>query len=103
MSVLVEFAMFPSDKGASVSAYVGRIIKMMKEKSCNYKLSPMGTCFECDSMEEALEILNQAYRVLEHDCERVYSTVKFDIRKGKSGRLLSKIQSIEEKIGCVNK
>ena len=30
MSVLLEFAMFPTDKGESVSNYVSRIIKMIK-------------------------------------------------------------------------
>jgi len=42
MSVLVEFSMFPTDKGESVSAYVSRIIKMIDESGVPYKLTPMG-------------------------------------------------------------
>ncbi|NPA53130.1 MAG: MTH1187 family thiamine-binding protein [Aquificae bacterium] len=99
MSVLVEFAMFPTDKGESVSAYVSRIIKMIDESGVPYKLTPMGTVFETETMEEALDIINKAYKQLEPDCNRVYSVVKFDIRKGKSNRLVQKIQSVEKKLG----
>ncbi|NPA16949.1 MAG: MTH1187 family thiamine-binding protein [Aquificae bacterium] len=99
MSVLVEFAMFPTDKGESVSPYVSRIIKMIDESGVPYKLTPMGTVFETESMEEALEIINRAYKQLEKDCNRVYSVVKLDIRKGKSNRLVQKIESVEKKLG----
>ena len=101
MSVLVEFAMFPTDKGESVSEYVSRIIKMFKNSKINYQLTPMGTIFEVDNFNEAITILNEAYNLLE-DCNRVYSTVKFDIRKNKNNRMQQKINSIEKKIGKVN-
>ncbi len=103
MSVLVEFAMFPTDKGESVSNYVSRIILMMEKSNASYRLTPMGTVFETETMKEALEIIDNAYQELEPDCNRVYSSLKFDIRKGKSGRLESKINSIEQKIGTVKK
>ncbi|WP_456396331.1 MTH1187 family thiamine-binding protein [Desulfurobacterium sp.] len=99
MSVLVEFAMFPTDKGESVSKYVSRIIKMIDESGVNYKLTPMGTVFETDTMEEALEIIKKAYEKLAPDCNRVYSTVKFDIRKGRKNRMKQKIESVEKRIG----
>jgi uncharacterized protein (TIGR00106 family) len=99
MSVLVEFAMFPTDKGESVSSYVSRIIKMIDESGINYKLTPMGTVFEVETMDEALKIIEKAYKQLEKDCNRIYSVVKFDIRKGKSGRLKQKIESVEKKLG----
>jgi uncharacterized protein (TIGR00106 family) len=103
MSVLVEFAMFPTDKGDSVSPYVSRIIKMIHESGITYKLTPMGTIFEVDEMPDALAVIAIAYSQLEPDCGRVFATVKFDIRKGKSNRMESKINSVEKKIGKVNK
>ncbi len=101
MSVLVEFAMFPTDKGESVSLYVSRIIKMFKESNTQYQLTPMGTVFETQTMKEALDIIEKAYECLESDCNRIYSTVKFDIRKNKTNRIKQKIASIERKIGKV--
>jgi uncharacterized protein (TIGR00106 family) len=98
MSVLVEFSMFPTDKGESVSSYVTRIIKMIDESGIPYKLTSMGTVFETETMDEALELIKRAYQQLEPDCNRVYSVVKFDIRKSKSNRMAQKIKSVESKL-----
>lgn len=103
MSVLVEFAMFPTDQGESVSLYVSRIIKMMDESGFPYQLTPMGTVFETSTMNEALDLLAKAYDCLDSDCNRVYSSVKFDVQKNKNNRMKTKIQSIEQKIGSVKK
>ena len=98
MSVLEEFSMFPTDKGESVSPYVTRIIKMIDESGVPYKLTSMGTVFETETIDEALELIKRAYQQLEPDCNRVFSVVKFDIRKGKSGRMVQKIKSVESKL-----
>ena len=103
MSVLVEFSMFPTDKGESVSKYVSRILKMIQQSGVKYKLSPMGTVFETEEMQDALDLINKAYRELEPDCARIYTNIKMDIRKGKSDRIHTKIKSIEDKIGIVDK
>ncbi len=103
MSVIVEFSMFPTDKGDSVSPYVSRIIKMMIESGIAYKLTPMGTVFEVSEMHDALTVVGKAYRQLEMDCGRVFAIAKFDIRKGKENRMDDKIRSIEDKIGNVSK
>ncbi len=96
MSALVEFAMFPTDKGESVSAYVSRIVKVLKESEIEFQLTPMGTIFECDTVEEATKVINMAYSVLEPDCNRVYTNIKMDIRKNRSGRMRQKIASIQK-------
>ncbi len=102
MSVLLEFAMFPTDKGDSVSQYVSKIIKMIDESGCNYKLTAMGTIIETETLKEALEIVNNSYEILEPFSKRVYSSIKLDIQKDKSGRIEKKIESIVSKIGDVN-
>ena len=99
MSIMLEFAMFPTDKGESVSSYVSKIIEMIDKSGVSYKLTPMGTVIECEKMDEALEIIKKSYECLEKDCSRIYSSMNFDIRKGKTGRLEGKIASIEQKLG----
>jgi hypothetical protein len=42
MSVILEFAMFPTDKGSSVSEYVSRILKVVDQAGLPYQLTPMG-------------------------------------------------------------
>lgn len=103
MSVLMEFAMFPTDKGDSASQYVSRIISLIRESGFHYQLTAMGTIVETETMDQALNLIQQAYHQLDQDCGRVYSTVKFDIRKGRDNAMQQKIKSIESKIGNVNK
>jgi uncharacterized protein (TIGR00106 family) len=102
MSILVNFAMFPTDSGTSVSKDVSRIIKMIDDIGIPYKLNPMGTSYETETMQEALLLIEKSYEIL-RDHDRVYAVVNFDIQKDKSDRLHSKIKSIEEKIGEVHK
>jgi uncharacterized protein YqgV (UPF0045/DUF77 family) len=59
----------------------------------------MGTIVEVDKLDDAMKIVKKAYEQLERDCNRVYSTIKLDVRKGKSGRLKQKIESVEKKVG----
>jgi len=99
MSVLIEFAMFPTDKGESVSEYVGRILNVIDEEGHPYTLTAMGTIIEVEKLDDALKIVKKAYTQLEKDCNRVYSTIKLDIRKGAMGRLTQKVVSVEKKVG----
>nr|VFK31013.1 MAG: uncharacterized protein, MTH1187 family [Candidatus Kentron sp. MB] len=103
MSVVVEISMFPMDKGESVSRYISQVLKMIKDSRVESRLTPMGTIIETDTMQQALELVEKAYDVLdEMGCNRVYAVLKFDIRKGKSNRLSQKIRSVTEKIGPVD-
>jgi uncharacterized protein (TIGR00106 family) len=103
-SILLEFSMFPTDVGESKSAYVSEVVKCVRESGYDYQLTPMATIVELPSMSEALNLVKECYEVLEEkDCGRIYSVLKFDIRHGKQGRLKSKIDSVEAKIGTVNK
>ncbi len=104
MSVLLEFSIFPTDKGESVSAFVSQVVKMIDQSGVSYRLTAMGTIIETNTMPEALAIVQKAYDVLDaQGCKRIYSSLKFDIRKGKENRLTQKIQSVEEKIGTVDR
>nr|VFJ46445.1 MAG: uncharacterized protein, MTH1187 family [Candidatus Kentron sp. FM]VFJ53272.1 MAG: uncharacterized protein, MTH1187 family [Candidatus Kentron sp. FM]VFK07237.1 MAG: uncharacterized protein, MTH1187 family [Candidatus Kentron sp. FM] len=103
MSVLLEFSMFPTDKGESVSQYVSEIIKIIRNADVDYRLTPMGTLIETDDITQALGLVEQAYNTLEGlGCNRVYSVLKLDIRNGKTNRLSQKIKSVTDKIGHVN-
>ncbi|PLX22258.1 MAG: hypothetical protein C0599_06810 [Salinivirgaceae bacterium] len=102
MNVLMEFAMFPTDKGISVSEFVSKVIDMIKNSGYAYKLTAMGTIVETPTMEEATNILNKAQQVLEPYSDRIYCSAKFDIKKSEMGRLENKVASIEKHIGKVN-
>ncbi len=102
MSVLMEFSIFPTDQGESVSAHVSEVIRMIRESGLDYRLTPMGTVIETEELSAALAIVERAAAILQgRDCRRIYSAIKLDIRAGKGGRLEQKIRSIERQIGEV--
>ena len=101
LSVLLEFAMFPTSddgrEGSSVSKKVSQVIDAIDKSGVPYQLTAMGTIIEAQSMKEALSIVELAYEQLE-DCERVYSSLKFDIRKNCENRLTTKVESVEKRL-----
>lgn len=95
---LMEFSMFPLDKGLSLGEYVARCLTIVDESGLDYRLNPMGTVVE-GNWDELLGLLTDCFRSLERDCERISIQVKFDYRKGVSGAIESKIRSVEGKSG----
>ncbi|HAQ37666.1 MAG TPA: hypothetical protein DCQ58_04075 [Saprospirales bacterium] len=102
MSVIIEFAMFPTDKGESVSQQVSRVIDMIRQQPFHYQLTAMGTIIETEELSQALAIVQKAHDILAEDSNRIYASIKLDIRKDQVNRMEQKIQSIVSKIGSVN-
>ncbi len=97
MSVIVEFSLFPMDKGQSVGAYVARAAGIVRQSGLPHVLGPMGTCLEGE-YDEVMAVVGRCVKALEPDCERVYMTVKMDWRRGRTGGLAGKTASVEERL-----
>ena len=96
--LLTEFSMTPLDKGESVSPYVSRSIDIIDTSGVPYKLGPMGTCVEGD-WDQVFGVIKACFDRMSQDCSRVSIAIKVDYRKGKSGRLESKIAKVEKTLG----
>ncbi len=94
--VLLEFSMYPTDKGVSVSDYVKRNLEVIDDSGLPYRLGPMGTCLE-GSWDEVMVVVRECYDKLNHDCDRIACQIKIDARKGHSGRLDSKVATLKSK------
>jgi uncharacterized protein (TIGR00106 family) len=104
MSYLVSLSVFPTDRGESVSEYVSEVIKLIKESGLPYKLTPMATIVETEDISEVFELLKRAYEILqEKGCNRIYTVMTVDYRKGKKNRMEQKVRSVERRIGEVEK
>jgi len=104
MSYLVSLSIFPTDKGESVSPYVSKVIKLIKESGLPYKLTPMATIIETEDINEVFKIMDKAYKLLQEEgCNRIYTVMTVDYRKGRSNRMEQKIKSVEKRIGEVDK
>ena len=97
MSVIVEFSIFPMDKGESLSPYVARALNKIEESGLPYELNPMGTCVEGE-WNEVMAVVDQCFQELQKDCNRINLSLKADYRKGPAGRLKGKVESVKEKL-----
>jgi len=93
--VLLEFSMSPLGKGESVSKYVSRSLDIIDKSGVPYRLNPMGTVLEGE-WEEVFSVVRKCYERMRKDCNRVSCSIKVDYRKGHSGRLVSKVVSVEK-------
>ncbi len=98
MSVLLEFSMSPFDKGESLGEYVARSLDIVDRSGLPYRLTPMGTVIEGE-WDEVMAVVTACFERMRQDCGRISTSVRIDYRAGKGGRLKSKIDSIESKLG----
>lgn len=96
--LLAEISIWPMDKGVSVSPYVARCLDLIDRSGLEYRLGPLGTAIEGEP-EAVLALLLKCHQALEADCDRIACSVKMDWRRGKAGRLESKVAAVEEKVG----
>ncbi len=96
--VLLEFSMSPLAEGESVGNYVARSLQIIDESGLPYELHAMGTIIEGE-VEEVFDVMRRCLDAMAADCDRITCTAKLDYRKGYSGRLESKVKSVEEKLG----
>ena len=96
--VLLEFSMAPLEKGASVGGYVARSLDIIEKSGLDYRLHAMGTIVEGE-IDDVLGVLKRCLQAMAADCERITCTAKLDYRRGHSGRLESKVASVEQQLG----
>lgn len=94
---LLEFSMSPLNKGESVSEYVARSLEVIDQSGLPYELHAMGTIVEGE-LDELLALLNKCFAAMSTDCDRITCTAKFDYRRDASGRLESKVASVERRL-----
>jgi len=96
--VLLEFSMAPLEKGASVGNYVARSLEIIDASGLDYRLHAMGTIVEGE-IDQVLGVLKNCLEAMAKDCDRITCTAKLDYRRGYSGRLQTKVSSVEENLG----
>ena len=94
MSVIVDFSMFPLDKGESLSALVKRSIKIIDNSGLPYHLHAMGTSIEGE-WDEVMDVVNLCYQEMSKNSSRVYLSLKADSRKGPIGRMRDKVDAVK--------
>src|SRR4051794_38544999 len=96
--LLAEISMWPMDKGESVGAYVAPLLDLIDRSGLAYKLGPLGTCIEGE-WDDVMAVVKQCHEHLAKQSNRIACTIKMDWRKDHQGSLVSKVRSVEEKVG----
>jgi uncharacterized protein (TIGR00106 family) len=97
MSVLINFAIFPLDKGESVSQYVTRVVRIIRDSGLPHQLGPMGTSIEGE-WDEVMAVVTSCFAELNKDCNRVYLAITGDYRKAGSNRIVGKVESVKRRL-----
>jgi len=96
--MMVEFSIVPIGKGASVSAAIARVLKIVLDSGVKYKANPMGTVIEGE-WDELMGLIRKCHDEAIKDAERVVTSIKIDDYPGKGYRLETKLGSVEQKLG----
>ena len=96
--VLLEFSIAPVGQGESVSAHVARVLDVIDRSGVPYQLTPMGTILEGE-WAEVFGVVGACFEALKADCPRIGVHLKDDYRAGPGGRLKSKIDAVEQRLG----
>jgi uncharacterized protein (TIGR00106 family) len=98
MSAMGFVSITPLGDGESVSQYVSRAVKVIKESGLEWQLTPMGTILEGEKLEDVLTTINKAAEVLS-ECNRLSISIKIDYRRDREGGIDKKVKSVMEKLG----
>ena len=97
MSVLIDFSIFPLDKGASLSPYVARAVKIIRNSGLPHRFGPMGTSVEGE-WDQVMGVLGECFEDLKKDCDRISMNIRFDYRKDPGGRIERKMTSVKKRL-----
>ena len=96
--VLLEMSITPLGKGESVSRYVAECVELVDQSGLAYELHAMGTIVEGE-LDQVLDLMRRCIEQTATHSDRVTCAAKLDYRRGQSGRLTSKVASVEQKLG----
>jgi uncharacterized protein (TIGR00106 family) len=96
--VLLEMSITPLGVGDSVSQYVAECVELVDRSGLDYELHAMGTIVEGE-LGEVLDLMRRCIEKTAEHSDRVTCAAKIDYRRGRSGRIKSKVASVEQKLG----
>lgn len=96
---IAEIIVTPLGTGSpSISKYVAKVEKIIRESGLKSQLTPMSTIVE-GSLDEILDLVKKVHNALfEEGILRVSTTIRIDERRDKPHSMEDKVRSVEEKL-----
>lgn len=99
--MIVDFTIFPTDVGESVSAYVAEVFRIIKESGLPYEHHAMGTNIEGD-WDEVMAVIKACRERMLKRANRISISIRIDERKGVTDGIKTKVASASAKVNDVN-
>jgi uncharacterized protein (TIGR00106 family) len=99
--VLLEMSITPLGKGESVSPYVAECVRLIDESGLEYELHAMGTIVEGE-LDTVLDLMRRCIETVALHSDRVTCAAKLDYRRGHTGRIKNKVESVRQKLADQN-
>lgn len=96
--VVLEFSIYPLDKGASLSEYVSRAVEIVDSSGLDYQTHAMGTIIEGE-YAQVMDVVQRCFEAMSRDCDRVECIMRLDYRKDRQGMIRGKVASVERRLG----
>ena len=101
--VIIQFSTSPIGEGVSVSRFVAEALKVVERSGMKFKLTPMATVLEADSLEEALEMILRAHEaIFQAGAKRVVTDIKIDDRRDEPRRMEDKVKKVMKQLDKKN-
>ncbi|MGB9668017.1 MAG: MTH1187 family thiamine-binding protein [Thermosulfidibacteraceae bacterium] len=96
---IAEIIVTPLGTGSpSLSKYVAKVERIIRESGLKSQLTPMSTIVEGE-LDEILELVKKVHNTLfEEGVLRVSTTVRIDERRDKPQSMESKVKAVEDKL-----
>ena len=95
--MIVDFTIFPTDVGESVSAYVAAAFKIIEESGLTYEHHAMGTNIEGD-WDEVMAVIKVCRDRMLKQANRVSISIRIDDRVGVTDGIEKKVASARAKM-----
>ena len=99
--MIVDFTIFPTDAGESVSAYVAEVFKIIEKSGLNYEHHAMGTNIEGD-WDEVMSVIKACRVRMLESSNRISIGIRIDERKGTTNGIKTKVASAKAKMNDAN-
>ncbi len=97
MSAMAYVSITPLGESESVSKYVSRAVRVIKDSGLEWQLTPMGTVLEGETLADVLAVIDKAAEELS-ECNRISISIKVDYRRDRKGGLDKKVKSVMEQL-----
>ena len=95
--MIVDFTIYPTDAGESVSAYVAEVFKIIEASGLSYEHHAMGTNIEGD-WDEVMTVIKACRDRMLTQANRISIGIRIDERKGVSDGIKKKVPSAKAKM-----